>query len=118
MLKEYAILVDRIRRYQQEGMSFEAAAIRAVDECIQENVLQDYLLAHKAEVIDVLLTEYDEEQTLRDIREEGREEGLREGLMNTARSLMNFVRKGRITMQDAAEEMGISESAFRALLHS
>lgn len=32
-----------------------------MDECIREGILAEFLSAHRAEVIDILLTEYDEE---------------------------------------------------------
>ena len=47
-----------------------AAAIdRAVEHCIEAGILKDFLILHRAEVKDVILTEYDEkrhEQTLID----------------------------------------------------
>lgn len=37
------------------------------------------------------------------------EEGMKEGMINT---VINLVRKGRITIEDAAEELGISKEEF------
>ena len=75
-LRCYAILVDKIRRYQKEGMSVEAAADRAVDECIRENILLEFLVKHKSEVVDMFLTEYDEAERLRLEKKESLEEGI------------------------------------------
>lgn len=52
----------------------KTAIDKTVQECIEEGILGDFLLAHRAEVFDVCLTEYDEEIVKRDLREEGREE--------------------------------------------
>lgn len=43
------------------------------------------------------------------VYEEGMKEGMKEGMINT---VINLVRKGRITIEDAAEELGISKEEF------
>ena len=45
----------------------------AVDECIRQNILHNILLKNKAEVIDLMLTEYNQEQHFEALREEGQE---------------------------------------------
>lgn len=74
ILKEYAQFVDKVRRYNKELNDIRAAIDKTIQECIDEGILGDFLLAHRAEVFDVCLTEYDEEIVKRDLREEGREE--------------------------------------------
>jgi hypothetical protein len=49
--------------------------VQAVDECIKEGFLADFLIAHRAEVKDVCLTEYNEEEVQNAFKEEGKEEG-------------------------------------------
>ena len=79
-LREYAILVEKIRRYQRAGASMRAAVDQAVEECIREDVLAAFLKVHKAEVIGMLLTEYDAAEHMRMEREESRAEGIAEGM--------------------------------------
>ena len=59
------------------------AITKAIDYCIEENIMREFLIKHKAEVFSVCITEFDEkiyEAELREeAREEGREEGLKEG---------------------------------------
>ena len=59
------------------------AITNAIDYCIEENIMREFLIKHKAEVFSVCITEFDEkiyEAELREeAREEGREEGLKEG---------------------------------------
>ena len=43
------IFVDKVRRYS-ENQPLEAAIEQMVDECIQKDVLRDFLLTYKAEV--------------------------------------------------------------------
>ena len=64
-LEEYAIFVDKVRTYVKQSVNsdkLKQAVDRAVDECIKEGVLAGFLSAHKAEVRNMILTEYDEEK--------------------------------------------------------
>jgi hypothetical protein len=70
-LKEYATLVDKIKRYTKEMNAVEEAIDRAVEECINEGVLADFLIGHRAEVKDVCLTEYNEEEVQNAFMEDG-----------------------------------------------
>ena len=78
-LRDYAILIDKIKRYTAEKKSIEEAVAQAVDECIKEDVLADFLRKHRAEVMDVCITEYDEKRVMDAIREESHDEGYGEG---------------------------------------
>ena len=61
-------------------MSLSAAVNRAVDECIEEGILREFLLRNKAEVVAMSIYEYDEELHERTMIDIGREEGLQKGL--------------------------------------
>lgn len=82
-LEEYSIFVQCVREYIQSEPSVEDALGKAIDTCIHQDVLADFLKKHRAEVTNMILTTYDKdlyEKTLKeDAREEGREEGLMEG---------------------------------------
>lgn len=80
ILKDYTIFVDKVKRYHKQTKSLEEALNRAVNECISEDILADFLKGHKAEVIDVCLTEYDEEKVMLALREEYKEIGLEMGM--------------------------------------
>lgn len=79
-LKEYSIFVQCVREYIQSEPSVEDALEKAIDTCINQDVLADFLKKHRAEVTNMILTTYDKdlyEKTLKeDAREEGREEGM------------------------------------------
>lgn len=72
-LQDYCIFNSKVREYSQI-MTRKEAINRAVDECIKEGVLDDILLAHKAEVLKMIFTENQEKRYLRHVREEVREE--------------------------------------------
>lgn len=60
-------------------MDFEDAVNRAINECIEEDVLREFLLRRRAEVMNSILTEYDEEQVLAEVGQEKYEEGRSDG---------------------------------------
>jgi hypothetical protein len=88
-LKEYAQFIERIREYQDSGLTVEEAVGAAVDSCIAQGILADILSKHRAEVIDVFLTDYDEKLRMKvivnDQVEEKVEEALEEYLTNQIR---------------------------------
>lgn len=77
-LKEYMLYVNKVRNYART-MPTRDAVNRAVNECILEGILADFLLRYKAEAIEVSIFEYDEAAHMSQIREEGREKGRLEG---------------------------------------
>ena len=68
-LKEYAQYVARVRKYASiQKLSLEEAVEYAVDECIKEGILAEFLIRNRAEVISMSIFEYDkdvEEKKLR-----------------------------------------------------
>nr|WP_297763937.1 hypothetical protein [uncultured Butyrivibrio sp.] len=68
-LKEYAALVEIVREKLQT-MDIDTAMDEAVKECINKNILRDVLVKFRSEVIEMLLTEYNEVETMNAIREE------------------------------------------------
>ena len=86
-LSEYMELINRIRRNQNCGMDTVNAVNAAVDSCIADGIMKNFLVRHKAEVMNVCITEFDEKIYTESIREEGREEGLKALIY----SLKNFL---------------------------
>ena len=60
-------------------MSLKAAIMKAVDCCIQKGILEELLRKNQAEVLHMLLTEYDEKAHMRGIYKEGEEAGYQKG---------------------------------------
>lgn len=77
-LREYMILVDRIRRYNQE-VPFAEAVECAVDECIEEGILREFLRKNRNEVIKVSIYEYNEERHIQQERDAAWEKGKEAG---------------------------------------
>ena len=84
---------------------------------INNNILSEFLTKHRAEVIDVCITEYDEQAFVNGIREEGRQEGRKEGRQEgreegRALTLFSLVNSGNLKPDIAAKELGISIHEF------
>ena len=80
-LKEYAQYVARVRKYAaKQDVSLEEAVTRAVDECIEEGILAEFLLKNKTEVIKVSIYEYDKEFEEKKLRKAEYEAGQKNGV--------------------------------------
>ncbi|MBQ4537186.1 MAG: hypothetical protein II994_06165, partial [Lachnospiraceae bacterium] len=60
-------------------MPLEAAVDKAVDACIGEGILAEFLEKQRAEVIAMSIYEYDQEGHMQVVREEGWEDGYTQG---------------------------------------
>jgi hypothetical protein len=81
VLKEYMTFVDYVRMFFKENdhENLEDAIERAIDRCIEENVLRDFLIEHRSEVVKVTQMDYTFDRQIMLEREEAREEGREEG---------------------------------------
>ena len=84
-LKEYAIYVARVRKYTSE-MNLNDAVARAIDDCIKEGILVEFLRKNRSEVKMVSILEYDKEWEEKKLRkaeyEAGKSEGIAEIIQN------------------------------------
>ena len=79
-LKEYAQFIDIIRHYlkENEHWSNEQAISKAIDDCIQNNILRDILQKERLRVMASILSEFDEVGYKEMIREEAYEDAYEE----------------------------------------
>ena len=78
-LYEYSYLIHQIRTGTTNGLSLPTAVDRAVEHCIQNNILKDFLHRHRAEVTNMILEEFDLNKYLKLEKAESYEEGREEG---------------------------------------
>ncbi len=79
-LWEYSEFSSEIEENIKKGMRREEAVHTAIDTCIEKGILRDILVKKKAEVLHMILTEYDEKKHFRTLFREGKEEGIKEGM--------------------------------------
>ena len=74
ILKEYAQYVSKVRTYKKT-LKLNEAVEKAVEECIQEGILREFFLKHRAEVVAMSIFEYDREWEEEILRKEEFEAG-------------------------------------------
>ena len=120
-LWEYAEYTARVREYA-EVMELEEAVERAIEECIQEGILKEFLEKNRAEAKNMSIFEYDQERHIKQEREEAWEEGRKEGKKAGERDMLlklaeKKLRKGK-TIAEIAEELEESEKTIKEILES
>ena len=109
-LKEYAQYVARVRKYAADpDIMLEEAVERAVEECIKEGILAEFLMRNRAEVIKVSIYEYDrefEEKKLRKAEyEAGRQAGMLDGIKTGESNVLKRLIKKRLSKGMTPEEI-------------
>lgn len=112
-LGEYTEFVTKVRKYLKEGGSVETAVRQAMEECLREEILVDVLTRCKTEVLEVLLTEYNEEETREYLRreaieeglEQGLKQGLEQGLEQGIKALIETCQKFKVSEQDTISQV-------------
>ena len=118
-LKEYAQFIDIIRHYLRENEHWtnEQAISKAIDDCIQNNILRDILQKERLRVMASILSEFDEvgykemirqeayEDAYEEVYEEGHEAGRKEEL---ARGVKSYIK--------LAQSFGCGESKIVTML--
>ncbi len=115
-LREYSWLMDRIR-INRDTMELEDAVDQAIRDVPEDFILKPFLITHQAEVKGMLLTEYDEVEQMELFKEDGRKEGRIEGRIEgraegTIQTLVDLVKKGLLSIKDAAAQAKMTEDAF------
>lgn len=95
ILKEYAQYVARVRSYVKE-MKLNEAVERAVNECIQEGILAEFLQKNRVRITAMSIFEYDKEKEEKKLRkaeyeggyESGRRSGISEGELKKAQEFI------------------------------
>ena len=105
-LKEYAKYVNCVRKYAEELELNEAVKL-AVDECIRNNILSEFLRANKSEVISMSIFEYDKEEEERKLRKAEYEAGVAAGMKDGMKAgVADGISKGKIlAKKDAASSL-------------
>ncbi len=106
-LEEYMFLIRCIRENEVKGMRIEDAIDTAVQYCIECNVLKEFLIAHRAEVVRVCLTEFNEKVFVASMKAEGE-----------LAMAIRLVKKGYLSIDKAVEELQMSEDEFLKYLEA
>ncbi|MBP5444326.1 MAG: hypothetical protein J6Y60_13905 [Treponema sp.] len=111
-LYDYVRYVARVNENKKHGMQVKEAVDKAVEWAIRENLLDGYFRLQKEEILANSLTEFDEEEAYRDIREDGYEEGYSQGISQGAsqkaiEDAENLLRMGVNTIEQISQAIGL-----------
>ena len=105
-LYDYSRFVTKVRENTKGGMEVKDAVNDAVSMAIKENLLDGFFERQKAEVIEMILTEFDEEVFKQNVREDGYIDGLSQGISQKAvEAAVTLIQKYNATPEDAARDM-------------
>ncbi|MGO5542942.1 hypothetical protein ACTQWG_10655 [Blautia sp. HCP3S3_H10_1] len=107
-LREYAAYVALVRKYTK-SMELEAAVEKAVDKCIHDGILEEFLQRNRAEVIAVSIFEYDKEEEERKLRKAEFEAGEQRGIQLRDREIAQSLAKKGMSAAEIADILEVSE---------
>lgn len=118
-LREYTEYTSRVREYTRI-MDLEAAVERAITECIQEGILEEFLKKNRAEAKSVSIYEYDMEKHMRMEREDAREDGIQEGIQTgisekQTEIIQKMLSLKRYSYEEIAEIVDLSVEEIREI---
>ena len=127
-LSDYQTYVSLVRAYSTT-MPIEKAVSTAIEDCIDNNVLRDFLEKERAVVMSLSVFEFNKEREFKIVREDEREEGIRIGM---ERGLQQGMERGSIityvkqavkygvshedAISDAADEFNVTEEYIRNII--
>lgn len=104
ILGEYAQYVTKVRNYAK-NIELDSAVEKAVNECIQEGILAEFLRKNKARVIAMSIFEYDKELEEKKLRKAEFEAGE----INAKKEIANSFHKMGLPVSKIAEGLNVSE---------
>ena len=126
-LREYMYFVDLVRDYHETVGDLEEAIRCAIQRCIEEDVLKEFLMEHRTEVMHVMTLDYTFERRLElqraeaeeagrlEGRMEGRLEGRKEGEQEKLYQLIEKKLRKNKSLEQIAEELEETPEMIRAL---
>lgn len=113
-LEEYAIFVGKVREKLIQGVDRNTAVHMAVEESIELGVLKDILIKNRNEVVDMILTTFDQElhdkiereAAYAEGKQEGKLEGQSEGEVKVLAGIIRRKRAKGMSVDDIAEDLG------------
>lgn len=80
LLHDYAAFIGLIRDYVSQENDINTAVTLAINQAISHNILKEVLSVHTAEVRDMILTEYNEEQHIKNEKNISYDDGFNDGV--------------------------------------
>ena len=105
-LKEYTLFIEAVRKHTK--LDSENGFKNAIKECIQNDILREYLQRKSREVMNMLIAEYDYDVDIAVQREEEREIALQEGSYQKALETAKLMRTHNYPIAEICTMTGLS----------
>lgn len=113
ILREYAQYVEKVREYAST-MDLNAAVEKAVDECIHQGILEEFLRANRMEVIAVSIYEYDKEEEEKKLRRAEYAAGMLAGEKRLETLISLLLQNGRnADIQKVVDDPELRENLYK-----
>lgn len=113
-LEEYAYFISSVRNYLSSGYEPVRAIQLATDECISQDKLTDILSKNRREVIDMLLTSFDEEKYKALVKKEAYEDGW-EDCLRLTKTILKLSGQG-LSIEEIAAKTSVSLEQIHKIL--
>jgi len=98
-------------------LPLQEAVNNAINECLKEGILVEFLRKNRSQVVGISIFEYDEERELELLKKDQFEYGLERGEERGIRfTLIGLVQDGLLTVHEAAKRAKMSLEEFEKLL--
>ena len=123
-LSDYQTYVSLVRTYSTT-MPIENAVSTAIEECIGNNVLREFLEKERAVIMSLSVFEFNKEREFKIVRQDEREEGIRIGLQQGMErgSIITYIKQAvkygvshEDAISDAADEFNVTEEYIRNII--
>ena len=99
VLKQYTQYVEQVRR-NSASMPLEQAVEAAIEYCIRQDILKDFLLKQRAEVVKMSIFEYDEKAVRQVYYEDGLQAGRKDGIKT---GILNMLKTQKYSLEEISE---------------
>lgn len=96
----YSLFVSKVEEYKTPKVTAEQAVLKAVNYCIEHDIMKEFLEQHRQEVVNMFTEEWNIEEA------KGRVD-----------LLVSLVKDRLISITEAAKRANMTESAFSSLVH-
>ena len=122
-LHDYSAFVALVREKRKNGMNLKHAVNEAIDECIHQDIMADFLRRNRAEVVKMSIYEYDEEKNYKMLQEQywnmgherGKSEGIAEGELKEAIRLILIKIKKQQSPEQIADFLELDLSFVKTI---
>jgi hypothetical protein len=106
----YSLFVSKVEEYKTPEVTAEQAVLKAVNYCIEHDIMKAFLEQHRQEVVNMFTEEWNIEEAKRVAAEEAEAKG-------RVDLLVSLVKDRLISITEAAKRANMTESAFSSLVH-